>query len=730
MKQIKTLILSCLISIVSLPAVMAQNVPQGMKYQAVARTLEGEIIKEKPIDMMITLQNNIENKKVHYVELHNVTTNKFGLFSLTIGQGEVLNGTFNRIPWSSENIWMEIAIRVDGEGFRTLSNTKLLAVPYAFHAGTANNISEATDTDKKAKPGVPAKVWSLKGNSFTNPAVDKLGTTDAKDFIVVTDNEERLRITADGDILTGDGNFTIGGNLEVQGDSTTINKDLYVGRDVFLNFDDGFDPRGETINFGDFTTQGYGQFDKNVVVADTLFSDALYTKRINVKDEVNNGEFLATFENTNNGDGDGLLIKLGKARANDGLPDQPVDEANPETTEAFRNLLGNVYSVAQKQTILEGLAVDILRADAEFVVEAALGVGNILIDYLNDNVFEDIDIGLDTRDVFDFINSFDEIGLLPDDDRPDAGDYIIPNVDFTIPNIPGFTIDFGGDIGVVTIEPFDVTDLDFWGIPELQLTDLVLNPLNKSNEFITFADKNDIRMGGIRAQSVENWVFQYLSPVFMNKIRSAITSTTVDKKHARWHVKDLLTSAVISYKDIGVEYSSGNGDYAEWLERLDPNEVIGTGDIVAVIGGKITKNLENAEQVMAISHRPIVLGNVPKDGAAHLGNNVAFMGQIPVKIIGTVNSGDYILGSDDIKGYGRAVSPENMTIEDFKLVVGRSWDSSNSKGPKMVNTVVGLHNGDYIKILKNYERKFNETNERLQNLESKIDDLAQLLNDN
>ena len=163
-----------------------------------------------------------------------------------------------------------------------------------------------------------------------------------------------------------------------------------------------------------------------------------------------------------------------------------------------------------------------------------------------------------------------------------------------------------------------------------------------------------------------------------------------------------MSYALISYKDIGVVYSSGNGDYAEWLERVYANENISTGDIVGVIGGKITKDLTNAEQVMAVSHQPILLGNIPAEGKNYLGNNIAFMGQIPVKIMGPVNTGDYIVGKGDIKGFGVAISPQNMTLEDFKHAVGRSWEANSNNGPKMVNTVVGIHNGDYLKILQKY----------------------------
>ena len=90
-------------------------------------------------------------------------------------------------------------------------------------------------------------------------------------------------------------------------------------------------------------------------------------------------------------------------------------------------------------------------------------------------------------------------------------------------------------------------------------------------------------------------------------------------------------------------------------------------------------------------------------------------------------SGDYIVGFQSTPGYGVAKHPNEMTIEDFKQAVGRSWDSDMSNGPKLVNTVVGVHNGDYFKILKKFENKLSDSENRLKNLENKVD---QLLNTN
>ena len=179
---------------------------------------------------------------------------------------------------------------------------------------------------------------------------------------------------------------------------------------------------------------------------------------------------------------------------------------------------------------------------------------------------------------------------------------------------------------------------------------------------------------------------------------------------------------------LGVEYASGHGDYAEWLERANPNEYLTAGDIVAVKGGKITRDLTEVEQIMVVSHKPIILGNVPEKGEDYLGNNVAFMGQVPVKVMGSVRTGDYIVANSEFKGYGKAIHPENMTSKDHTLAVGRSWEERPNEGPKMVNTVVGVHNGDWARIMMKleqkqrlYETKFNAIEARVRELNKKAE---------
>src|SRR5688572_485541 len=88
----------------------AQKAPQGMKYQAVARNTSDEVMASEKISMRINLASVDDGKTtVQYTEIHEVVTNEIGLFSLVIGEGRPAKGTFNSIPWSTGEIWMEIA---------------------------------------------------------------------------------------------------------------------------------------------------------------------------------------------------------------------------------------------------------------------------------------------------------------------------------------------------------------------------------------------------------------------------------------------------------------------------------------------------------------------------------------------------------------------------------------------------------------------------------------------
>ncbi|SNR78229.1 hypothetical protein, partial [Lutibacter flavus] len=283
----------------------------------------------------------------------------------------------------------------------------------------------------------------------------------------------------------------------------------------------------------------------------------------------------------------------------------------------------------------------------------------------------------------------------------------IPNVIPRIPNIPT------GGLPSLTIPNFTVTTVN--------------NSLSKENQYITFQDKDGRTTGTIRAQSTQDFRDNtVLDNVYLLNVMSSFVGIDLLDGMTSGIVE--ITNLVDAFNKIGVEYSSGNGDYAEWLERLNANEYLTAGDIVAVKGGKITRDLENVQQIMVVSHKPIILGNAPKEGEEYKGNNIAFMGQVPVKVMGAVQSGDYIVANPQIKGYGIAIHPEEMNAENYVLAVGRSWENNSNKGPKMVNTVVGVHNGDWSKNVKSIEKQQQNFDKKFDDLTSKLNSISEKLN--
>ena len=795
------------------------QVPQGMKYQAVARNLSGNVLANQSISLKINLlTQDSKSAVIYYSETHAVTTNSVGLFTLTIGEGKVEKGKFTDIPWSTADIWMQVAIKDKGQqDFMTISNSKLLAVPYAFHSGTAAKLSgdnitssaiTSSSTSTSTSSGVPATPWLTKGNSGTDPSTDKLGTTDVKDLVLVTNNTDRIRILSNGNVIVAnDLNVsknvnlnTISGSTDIKGatnlqntldvtgathlkstlvtdgittiTNTTqsntkdngavvveggvgIEKNLNVGGAV--NFGgassfggqlhitdltqstststgalivDGGTGIGKNLNVGgatDLTGAANLQNTLDVTGAahlkNTLVTDGATSINNSLTITKSDENFVAEIINTNDGAGDGLKIKLGRAKTVYSPPAAP--SFTEEQINQFKDLIRCDYT-GNRLTLLGNIVASDLEETGKAIAGIAVGAGNMIVDVINSKLSLPLKIGPYQTPAFHILDKTTlfgglDLGLLGSIPKLEIPALDVPALDVlpqvtVMPRIPQI------DLTSIGIPSIDITNLSFWGLDfNFCLTDAAgSSPLGNSNEFIRFADKDDNKVGSIRGVSLTNWASNYLNPTFLYKLRGALLSSKVDKFHAQYHFKALITDALNDYRKIGVEYTSGNGDYAEWLERMDKDELISAGDIVAVSAGKITKNLKGAEQVMVVSSNPIMLGNTPAEGKIYQGNNIAFMGQVPVKILGPVTTGDFIIGQTNTPGYGIAKHPSQMTIEDFKNAVGRSWVTDESDDPKMVNTVVGVHNNNFIEVVKELKQKQQDTDARLKAIETKL----------
>jgi hypothetical protein len=261
---------------------------------------------------------------------------------------------------------------------------------------------------------------------------------------------------------------------------------------------------------------------------------------------------------------------------------------------------------------------------------------------------------------------------------------------------------------------------------------------DNTNNFITFWDANGIQ-GRIEGQTSDDllsdpqYIFDqslYAAQVIVQAANLAIAlgAVLIDPGNALIEGANSIALGVeiaayniFAFENLGVTYESGAGDYAEWLPRLYPEEEISFGQIVGIYGGKITKKTDNAEMVMVVSKSPIVLGNMPSDSLdISLYEKVGFMGQVPVWVDGKVKKGDYIIPLKSGSGYGKAVSPGDLTVEMMCGIVGRSWSDADNEGINLINVAIGVKSNEWIQFLKADKDKIIALTGKVKQLENQI----------
>lgn len=181
-------------------------------------------------------------------------------------------------------------------------------------------------------------------------------------------------------------------------------------------------------------------------------------------------------------------------------------------------------------------------------------------------------------------------------------------------------------------------------------------------------------------------------------------------------------SLYVAYNEanVGVAFESGGADYAEWLKKYDENEVMTFGEVVGVKAGIISKGFVDADHFMVVSKSPIVSGAMPAEQHKNKYKQIAFLGQVPVKVIGEVNKGDYILPSGNGDGMAIAVAPEGMRINDYKRIIGVAW--SEYHGNELfsyINTAVGINSNDMTRTVSEMQALINTMQQALTEVNPK-----------
>ena len=213
------LVLVLVIFISSIYAIGANTIA----YQGKATTLDGAIIANGDYGMRFSLWNmeigGTEAEPVRSGTSCYDTSNglKWSEIQADIkimkGQFSVELGKITPFPEGlfkeNEKLWVEIAIDVDGSGFKVIGQREPLpATPYAFvsdeayradYATKAGIAEEARSLDGYSLKDILASkeadlYWNLIGNAGTTPGTNFLGTTDNQALELKVNNKRAMRI--------------------------------------------------------------------------------------------------------------------------------------------------------------------------------------------------------------------------------------------------------------------------------------------------------------------------------------------------------------------------------------------------------------------------------------------------------------------------------------------------------------------------------------------------------
>lgn len=693
-----------LITLFSLGAALAQT--DGMTYQAVIVDLNEQQIPgvdipsnnlpNTPLSVRFTILN--AQGGIDYEETHLTETDPYGMINLTIGQGNSTAGaSFTDIYWADEKT-LNVQINLnDGNGYVDFSSQSLTYIPYVKHReiiasstldvdGETNLNSELTVNNQATTllTGdlyVEGSAYFQDGN-FVNLFVTENTEMNVVDIFGPTTIEGMTTIDNSFNVINGNPT-SLTGTLDVTG-ITDLNSDLNV-----LN-------NGNTNLTGDLTVGGSAFFqDGNFV--NLYVTENTEMNVVDIAGPTNiNG--VTTIDNT-------LNVINGNVTNLTGT----VDVAG------ITNLSNDLNVLNNSDTNLTG--------DLTVGGQATFGIANFT------------NIGVSGTSSLNVLNTTGPSNL--------GGNLWVTNDSATtlsgtlnVQGTSSFTdqvvinADVNGGQGATASYPLRVRGSN-QGIL-VQVDGFGTN----ANNYMSFGDGTAIR-GAIEGQSFADVEDSYeYNNEFLRTLKEqgflgaegVACGLQLDGFEAAAMGLQVIAETAFGVDILlyfennrGVYFKSGGADYAEYLPKSDVTETFHKGDVVGVVGGKISKNTKGASKIMAISSNPIVLGNLQGDGHMENYEKVAFIGQVPVKVFGAVAIGDYVLASGNNDGGAIAKHPNQMQIEDYSSIVGVAWEASKNPTVNLINTAVGLNTNDLAGRLQEQEKELRALKSQVAQILARLD---------
>ncbi|HWV32773.1 MAG TPA: hypothetical protein VN038_24090 [Dyadobacter sp.] len=119
-----------------------------LHYQGIARNAQGAPLAGATIAIRLSVKDAISNGNTLYSESKSVTTNAFGLYSISINDGSgVKTGDFNAINWSFPRFLQTEIDPANGTAFVNMGTQQMQSTPHALSAKSLDGIVNPQEGD-------------------------------------------------------------------------------------------------------------------------------------------------------------------------------------------------------------------------------------------------------------------------------------------------------------------------------------------------------------------------------------------------------------------------------------------------------------------------------------------------------------------------------------------------------------------------------------------------------
>ncbi|HQD46205.1 MAG TPA: hypothetical protein PK041_11015 [Kaistella sp.] len=201
--------------------------PNSMSYQAVVRNASNALVVNQNVGIRTSILQGSETGTVIYKENQTAATNQNGLFSISIGSGVPLTGTFSSIDWSTGGPYF-IKSEIDptgGSNYTISSTSRMMSVPYALYAKTAGSASNGLSLPYSGTAVSNNTAFKIINNGTSNSSTAIAGDASGAGTAISASAESGSAIHAEsstGSAVYGFSSSGKGGEFATDGNSAGV----------------------------------------------------------------------------------------------------------------------------------------------------------------------------------------------------------------------------------------------------------------------------------------------------------------------------------------------------------------------------------------------------------------------------------------------------------------------------------------------------------------------------